>query len=237
MTQSTHLEELAGVGHLHTGQVALRDSNCSLARLLLHEPDEAIALAFQGLRICGHFDRFHCSKLLEHRMQVLAGERLVEARHAQVALKVRVVREIFTLRMSRSIRRRKDGHARLGVVRRRCPRERLIVDLAQRLYEWQEPALSILPVGLGELEVAHLFRGDPHVNTVRKLHSRRVERLLLVTLDLYLTLNVQVLEDLDEVRIRQLGVLRYVIDEAIELFWCIIHLVTQADVSHVGPRG
>ena len=104
--------------------------------------------------------------------------------------------------MSRSIRRREDRHARLGVVCCRCPRERLVVDLAQRLYEGQEPALSILPVGLGELEVAHLFRGDPHVNTVRELHSRRVERLLLVTLDLYLTLNVQVLEDLNEVRIR-----------------------------------
>ena len=79
VAKSTHLEKLARIRRLHTCQVLLGLFDGKLARLFLHEPDIAVALALQGLRIRRYLSRLHSPKLFKHQVQVFSGDGLIEA--------------------------------------------------------------------------------------------------------------------------------------------------------------
>ena len=97
VSQSSHLKELAWVGSLYARDVVFSLLNSQFAWLLLHEPYIAIALALESCGVCGHFSRFHLAEYREDLVQVIGRDRFIETCHANIALHVGVVGQIFVL--------------------------------------------------------------------------------------------------------------------------------------------
>ena len=97
MSQSTHLKKIASKGHRRARLKFLGFCDGFLARLLIREPDIAVALGLQGCRIDGYLSRLDYAELLKDFVQVFSSDGLIETRDTKVALKMRIVWQIFTL--------------------------------------------------------------------------------------------------------------------------------------------
>ena len=71
MSQPTHLKNLARIRSLFAVEIVLGFQDGHLTRLLLHEPDVAVALTLESRGIVGYLHRLDLPKLGKHLVNVL----------------------------------------------------------------------------------------------------------------------------------------------------------------------